>query len=157
MPEITRWVNNFSHFFVGFLFEGLPFFPARLCVRSYQGNLFETHNNNENLREIKDLNVGRKTEMIIPAPPPTSIFLRRMVDGGRGNGAFAIVVIAAIVPLQHFVPLRLLQFSSARPLFLAVISDKRPKGKVVSGKGGGQRGVRSREMVSRTSRHNLHI
>jgi len=53
---------------------------------AYQGNLFETHNNNENLKEIKDLNVGRKTEMIISAPPPSSF--PKMADeeaGPRGR------------------------------------------------------------------------
>lgn len=162
MPEITRWVNNFSHFF-GFLFEGLLFFSDIyffwFFLYAYQGNLFETNNNNENLKEIKDMNVGRKTEMIISAPPRSH--LPNVFGGRRWHGG--VVLLLSLRPLFHY---RVLccwcrcNFHLA-VLFLAVISDKRPgpghKGPsdVDAGYGGVWR--MSGQGWGWQDRHNLHI
>lgn len=109
--------QQFFAFFPGFLFWGLTIFFFQTFA--YQGNLFETHNNNENLKEIKDLNVGRKTEMIISAPSPSHL-PSQMVElgfGGRGHEGVGHCCHCAIVPLLNFVPLMLLQFHLPRPHF----------------------------------------
>jgi len=62
------------------------------------------------LKEIKDLNVGRKTEMIISAPSPSHL-PSQMVElgfGGRGHEGVGHCCHCAIVPLLNFVPLMLL-------------------------------------------------